>query len=181
MGRWPEASRRRASSVDPPRSYLIDWLTGHLSLSYSLSLSFKSPGAHTTPDLYGGMRLGPMETWLPDERDPAKDFNNPANRSYIGSHSVDMAVSPALKETFVEFLRPFLPFLTPDHIAPDSSGIHPKLQSEHEEVMRDWVVRHEADRRLPNFFNLVGIESPGLTASAALGEYVADMVAGQAK
>lgn len=138
-------------------------------------------GAHTTPDLYGGMRLGPMEFWLADERDPAKDFNNPANRSYIGSQGVDMTVSPELKQAFVDFLRPFLPFLTPDQIEPDSAGLHPKLQSEAEDAMRDWVIKHEADRRLPNFFNLVGIESPGLTASAALGEYVADMVQAEVK
>lgn len=138
-------------------------------------------GAHTTPDLYGGMRLGPMEFWLPDERGPAMDVNNPANRSYIGSRGVDMTVSPELKEAFVDFLRPFLPFLTPDQIEPDSAGIHPKLQSEAEDMMRDWVIKHEADRRLPNFFNLVGIESPGLTASAALGEYVADMVQAEVK
>lgn len=133
-------------------------------------------GAHTTPDLYGGMRLGPMETWLPDEWDPAKDFNHPQNRSYIGAQGVDMTVSPDLKQAFVDFLQPFLPFLTPAHIEPDSAGIHPKLQSEAEREMRDWVVKHEADRALPNLFNLVGIESPGLTASMALGEYVANMV-----
>lgn len=140
-------------------------------------------GAHTTPDLYGGMRLGPMETWLPDEeRGPANDVNHPGNRSYyIGSPGVDMTVSPDLTQAFVDFLKPFLPFLTPGHIEPDSAGIHPKLQSEAETEIRDWVVKHEADRRLPNFFNLVGIESPGLTASAALGEYVADLVQREVK
>ena len=138
-------------------------------------------GAHTTPDLYGGMRLGPLEVWLKDEREVAKDVNNPANRSYIGSQNVDMKVPPKLKQTFVDFLQPFLPYLTPDQIEPDSAGIHPKLQSEAEDVMRDWVIKHEADRRLPNFFNLVGIESPGLTASPALGEYVADMVQAEVK
>lgn len=91
-----------------------------------------------------------------------------------------MTVSPELKQTFINFLRPFLPALDDpaahDDLSPDSSGIHPKTQSQAEAAMRDWVVRHETDRSLPNFFNLVGIESPGLTASTALGEYVADMV-----
>lgn len=36
-------------------------------------------------------------------------------------------------------------------------------------------------RGLTNLFNLIGIESPGLTASPAIGEYVADMVQAQAK
>lgn len=135
-------------------------------------------GAHTTPDLYGGMRLGPMEFWLPDERDVNKDVNHPENRrGYIGSDALDMTVSEGLKETFVASLRPFLPFLEADGISPEGSGIHPKLQSEAETVMRDWVIRHE----IGNFFNLIGIDSPGLTASPAIGEFVADMVQAEVK
>ena len=42
--------------------------------------------------------------------------------------------------------------------------------------MKDFIIRHEADRGLENFINLVGIESPGLTSSPAIGRYVAGMV-----
>lgn len=146
-----------------------------------------SVGVHTTPDLYGGMRLGPLETWLP-QRESGKegkgavgDFSHARNESYYGAASLDMSVSEDLKAKFVDAVKPFLPFIEPEDIAPESSGIHARLQREHEEVMRDWVITHEAARGLPNFFNLVGIESPGLTASAAIGEYVAHMVHAESK
>jgi len=42
--------------------------------------------------------------------------------------------------------------------------------------MKDFVIRHEINRGLPGFINLVGIESPGLTSSPAIGEVVAGMV-----
>lgn len=139
-------------------------------------------GVHTTPDLYGGMRLGPLETWLPDSReDPALDFSHPKNERYYGASSLDMSVSEELRQTFVDSVKSFLPFIEAEDIAPESVGIHSKLQSEQEDVMRDWVIKHEHERGLPNFFNLVGIESPGLTASPAIGEYVAHMVASEAK
>jgi len=42
--------------------------------------------------------------------------------------------------------------------------------------VRDFVIRHEEDRGLPGFINLVGIESPGLTCSPTIAEMVAAMV-----
>jgi L-2-hydroxyglutarate oxidase LhgO len=94
---------------------------------------------------------------------------------------LDLSVGEEMRERFVESVRPFLPFVEATDIAPESSGIHAKLQSARETGMRDWVIRHEAERGLPNFFNLVGIESPGLTASPAIGEYVAQLVHSESK
>jgi L-2-hydroxyglutarate oxidase LhgO len=62
-----------------------------------------------------------------------------------------------------------------EQINPDIAGMHPKVQKEGE-PMKDFIIRHEADRGLENFINLVGIESPGLTSSPAIGRYVAAMV-----
>ncbi len=138
-------------------------------------------GVHTTPDLYGGMRLGPLETWLPESQEPADDFSNPTNERYYGAPSLDLSVPEDLRQTFVDSVQSFLPFIRPEDIEPESSGIHAKLQGERETGVRDWVVRHEVKRNLPNFFNLVGIESPGLTASPALGKYVSDMVSAEIK
>jgi L-2-hydroxyglutarate oxidase LhgO len=36
----------------------------------------------------------------------------------------------------------------------------------------DFIIRHEAANGLPNFINLIGMESPGLTASLAIARYV---------
>ena len=40
----------------------------------------------------------------------------------------------------------------------------------------DFVGREESDRGLPGLVNMVGIESPGLTASPALAKLVADLL-----
>ncbi len=111
-------------------------------------------GIHTTPDLGGGMRLGPYDVWV---------------------DKMDYTVDESLREFFYRSTVSFLPFLKIEQINPDIAGMHPKVQKEGE-PMKDFIVRHEADRGLENFINLVGIESPGLTSSPAIGRYVAALV-----
>ncbi len=53
------------------------------------------------------------------------------------------------------------------------AGIRPKLRGE---GVRDFYIRHEADRGLPGLVNLVGIESPGLTACLAIARTVEGLV-----
>jgi len=60
---------------------------------------------------------------------------------------------------FYEHARKYLPFLKPENVHPDMAGIRPKLQGPND-AFADFVIREEA----PGFINLVGIESPGLTA-----------------
>ena len=55
------------------------------------------------------------------------------------------------------------------------AGIRPKLQG-NGESFRDFVIRDERERGLPGFINLVGIESPGLTASLAIAKYVESLL-----
>ena len=47
------------------------------------------------------------------------------------------------------------------------SGIRPKLKSD-SQTPEDFSIQHIA----PGFINLMGIESPGLTSSLAIGAYV---------
>ncbi|MFW0860216.1 MAG: hypothetical protein AAGB97_08730 [Dehalococcoidia bacterium] len=58
---------------------------------------------------------------------------------------------------------------------PEMAGIRPKLEGPDGDF-RDFVIRHEHDRGLPGFINLVGIESPGLTACPAIAKYVGSMI-----
>jgi L-2-hydroxyglutarate oxidase LhgO len=55
------------------------------------------------------------------------------------------------------------------------SGIRPKLQKKGDPP-RDFIIQEESGRGLPGFVNLIGIESPGLTASPAIARYVAEML-----
>lgn len=51
----------------------------------------------------------------------------------------------------------------------DMAGIRPKIKGE---VTKDFVIKHEIDRGMVGFINLIGIESPGLTASLSIAKYV---------
>ena len=110
-------------------------------------------GIHLTPDLAGSIRLGP-------------------NAYYVDN--IDYAVESREKE-FRDDVTRFVPKIQDYEIHEDSSGIRPKLQGP-KDGFKDFVIRHEGDRGFFGFINLIGIESPGLTAAAAIGEYVAEIV-----
>jgi L-2-hydroxyglutarate oxidase LhgO len=110
-------------------------------------------GIHLTPDLAGSIRLGP-------------------NAYYVDK--IDYAVESEEKE-FREDVTRFVPKIQDYEIHEDSSGIRPKLQGP-KDGFKDFVIRDEGERGFFGFINLVGIESPGLTAAAAIGEYVAEIV-----
>jgi len=116
-------------------------------------VSLAGLGIHTVPDLGGGLKLGPSAFYVDEE---------------------DYAVEAAHAPDFLETVRPFLPFLEPEDLAPDMAGIRPKLAGEGEPA-RDFHIAHEAAAGAPGFFNLAGIESPGLTASPAIGRLVAEL------
>ena len=88
---------------------------------------------------------------------------------------IDYGVDDSQQGVFYDSVKGFLPFIEEDDLAPEMAGIRPKLAGPGE-GFRDFVIRHEADRGLPGLINLVGIESPGLTGSPAIAEYVGSMV-----
>ena len=45
-----------------------------------------------------------------------------------------------------------------------------------ENPMPDFYISHEENKGYPGWINLIGIESPGLTASIAIGDDVASWV-----
>ena len=113
-----------------------------------------SVGIHTVPDLQGMMKLGPYDYYV---------------------DKIDYNVDESNKELFYESVKSFLPFIELHDLTPDMAGIHPKIQK-HGEPMKDFIIAHEEERKLPGLINLVGIESPGLTSSPAIGRYVEAMV-----
>ena len=113
-------------------------------------------GIHITFDLEGRMRLGP-------------------DIEYVDS--LDYNVDSRDQKLFCFLVRKLLPAIEYEDLAPEMAGIRPKLQEPGGEI-RDFVIRDEADRGLPGFINLIGIESPGLTAAPAIAEYVAGLIEG---
>ncbi len=111
-------------------------------------------GIHVTKSLDGMTKLGP-------------------NAFYVDG--LDYDVDPGHAREFYDGVKDYLPFLSRDDLQPDTAGIRPKLQAPGTPA-RDFVIRHEADKGLPGFINLIGIESPGLTSCLAIGNMVADMI-----
>ena len=111
-------------------------------------------GVHATLDLDGQLRLGP-------------------DTEYISKLSYD--IDPSKRSAFFAAAKPFLPWLEENMLSPDTSGIRPKLQGPDDGFV-DFVIKDEADSGFPGFINLIGIESPGLTACLAIGEYVSKLL-----
>jgi L-2-hydroxyglutarate oxidase LhgO len=89
--------------------------------------------------------------------------------------AIDYSVDETYKQHFYSSARRFFPSLELEDLAPESAGIRPKLQGPGEDF-RDFVIVDEEKRGLPGLINLIGIESPGLTASLAIARYVDRMV-----
>ena len=65
-------------------------------------------------------------------------------------------------------MRKYWPNLPDGALVPDYAGARPKIQAAGE-AAADFVVQTEAEHGAAGLVNLYGIESPGLTASLALG------------
>jgi L-2-hydroxyglutarate oxidase LhgO len=90
---------------------------------------------------------------------------------------IDYDVDPAHQEELFLNSRRFLPFLEYEDLSPAMSGIRPKLYRLGE-PFRDFVIQEESGRGLPGLIDLVGIESPGLTACLAIAELVEELAEG---
>ncbi|KAJ5713847.1 uncharacterized protein N7483_011028 [Penicillium malachiteum] len=111
-------------------------------------------GTHLTLDMGGRIRFGPDVEWVDDPN--------------------DLKPSPArLKEAIPEILA-YMPGVDPSAISLDYCGIRPKLSRgggvNIGATFQDFVIQEE--QGFPGFVNLLGIESPGLTSSLAIGEMV---------
>jgi L-2-hydroxyglutarate oxidase LhgO len=109
-------------------------------------------GIHVTFDLGGQTRFGPDVRWL--ER-------------------VDYSFDDSARDQFVSAIRRYYPDLDATRLQPGYTGIRPKL-AKSPGAAEDFVLRGPADHGVAGFINLLGIESPGLTASLAIAEWVVE-------
>ncbi len=87
---------------------------------------------------------------------------------------IDYGVESERKE-FYNSIRKYLPTIDLKDLSPAMSGIRPKLQTRDEDF-RDFVICHESERGLTGLINLIGIESPALTAAPAIAKYLLEMI-----
>ena len=114
-------------------------------------------GVHLTLDQSGAAKFGPDVTWLKD----GEDF--------------DYRVDENKRVKFAEAIRSYWPELKEEKLVPDYAGIRPKISGP-EDPAADFLIQGEVDHGVPGLINLFGIESPGLTASLAIAEYVESML-----
>jgi L-2-hydroxyglutarate oxidase LhgO len=107
-------------------------------------------GIHATIDLNGGTRFGPDVEW---------------------TDSLSYDVDPALASGFDQSIREYWPALDDGALQPAYAGIRPKLVGPGQPAS-DFVIAGPGEHGIPGLINLLGIESPGLTAALALGEYL---------
>lgn len=125
-------------------------------------------GIHATLDLTGRIRFGPDSRYL--EQSPKESLRGDS-RGPRQSQTFDYSVDECRQEAFFEAITRYLPGLSLDALHPDMSGIRPKLQGPGDPV-RDFVICEESAAGFPGLINLIGMESPGLTSSLAIGDYI---------
>jgi L-2-hydroxyglutarate oxidase LhgO len=117
--------------------------------------SLKSLGVHATIDLSGGLRFGPTAEYMKEQTE-------------------DYSFSNDGLEQVAESIARYLPGVKAEDLNAMMTGIRPKLTRPGQPA-RDFYIREESGRGLPGFVNLIGIESPGLTAAPAIARVVAEM------
>lgn len=147
----------------------------HLAKGHYFSLAGRSPftrlvypvpvdgglGVHFTLDLAGQGKFGPDVQWL--------GHGEPG--------SLDYGVDATRRAAFAADVRRYWPGLREDALAPAYSGVRPKLSGPGQ-AAADFRIAGPSQHGCDGVVQLFGIESPGLTASLAIAEVVAGMVAG---
>jgi L-2-hydroxyglutarate oxidase LhgO len=112
-------------------------------------------GIHMTLDLSGAARFGPDLEWV---------------------DCVDYRVEPGRTADFGNAVKEYWPQLDAARLKPAYAGVRPKLSGPGEGA-RDFYISGPAEHGVAGIVNLFGMESPGLTSSLALGDYIAAMLA----
>lgn len=114
--------------------------------------NYPGKGIHFSPRVDGSLFLGPNARPVP------KKCYYIEEQTPVGQ--------------FLEAAQQFCPMIKKENLKWAYSGIRPKLTDQPEET--DFIIRLDAAN--PPFINLIGIESPGLSASMAIARYVSDVI-----
>jgi L-2-hydroxyglutarate oxidase LhgO len=110
-------------------------------------------GVHVTLDMGGQARFGPDVEWV---------------------DHIDYEVDPARAERFYPAIRKYWPTLPDGALMPSYSGMRPKIVPP-AVASQDFLIQGPKEHGVDGLINLFGIESPGLTSSLAIADYVAEL------
>ncbi|MBP7652808.1 NAD(P)/FAD-dependent oxidoreductase [Candidatus Dependentiae bacterium] len=108
-------------------------------------------GVHATVDLGGRLRFGPDTEFI---------------------EIINYDVNPDKKNIFFSSASKLISGLEEKNFIPDCAGIRPKINGK---GIKDFIIKKE-EGEVSGLINLIGIESPGLTASLSIADYVKNMV-----
>ncbi|MBB3392005.1 L-2-hydroxyglutarate oxidase LhgO [Rhizobium sp. BK275] len=151
------------ASTIPPRHYAKGCYFALTGRAPAKQLIYPVPepgglGVHLTLDLAGQARFGPDVEWV---------------------EAIDYDVDPRRADKFYSAIRRYWPDLVDGALQPAYSGIRPKIAGP-AAGGGDFVIQGPEKTGHPAYIALYGIESPGLTASLAIGQKVARL-AGETK
>lgn len=111
-------------------------------------------GVHLTPTIDGNIIIGPSAEYQ-DEPD-------------------DYSTTQEVMEKLFSEAKALLPAIEKKYIIGNYCGIRPKQAPPGEGGFRDFIIKEEEE--CPGLINLIGIESPGFTASAPIARMVRDII-----
>ena len=123
---------------------------GHLI--YPVARSGGGLGIHVTVDLGGGVRFGPDVEWI---------------------SAIDYSVDDSRRAAFAAAIRRYYPDLDAGRLQPGYAGIRARISGPGEPAA-DFCLQGPDQHGWQGLVNLYGIESPGLTASLAIADDVAE-------
>jgi L-2-hydroxyglutarate oxidase LhgO len=110
-------------------------------------------GVHLTLDMAGQARFGPDVEWV---------------------DHIDYAVDPSRAQRFYPAIRKYWPTLPDGALMPSYSGMRPKIVPP-AVASQDFLIQGPREHGVAGLINLFGIESPGLTSSLAIADYVGEL------
>ena len=162
-GLYSDSISQRIDTLDRQYFTPIKYAKGHYfkysgshpftTLVYPLASEFSS-GLHVGFDLSGQIRFGPDVTWV---------------------DNIDYSFDDSLKDHFISSIKKYWPDINSKKLQPDYVGIRPKLQNM-DEKMKDFSITDSKVHGVEGLINIQGVESPGVTSSLAIGEYVKHMI-----
>jgi glycerol-3-phosphate dehydrogenase len=109
-------------------------------------------GVHLTPTIDGNLMIGPTAEFI-DSRE-------------------DTRTTKEKVQQLIEGAKDLLPSIPLSQIIYGFSAVRSKITPPEEKTSRDFIIRED----LENFINIIGMESPGLTASPAIAKLIVQII-----
>ncbi len=116
----------------------------------------KGLGVHLTKDMDGYIKFGPDAEFV---KGKVEEYNLKQDK----------------KQNYFSIISTYLYDIQEDDLSFDQIGIRPKLNTKYTSY-RDYYIKNISNRKDVSIINLIGIESPGITSSLAIGKKIKSMV-----